>query len=64
MKDLPHFTHYHIINKMYDEGYVDDGFMLEFIHSHSSVLYQPPYSSRYFSGTESLYAGFQYFYGY
>src|SRR5699024_7480782 len=34
------FVHYHIINKMYDDGYLNDGFMLEFIKSHSAVLYQ------------------------
>jgi spore cortex formation protein SpoVR/YcgB (stage V sporulation) len=55
------FVHYHIINKMYDEGYVDDGFMLEFIHSHSSVLYQPDYNSRYFSGLNPYTLGFNIF---
>jgi spore cortex formation protein SpoVR/YcgB (stage V sporulation) len=55
------FVHYHIINKMYEEGYVDDGFMLEFIHSHSSVLYQPSYNSRYFSGLNPYTLGFNIF---
>jgi spore cortex formation protein SpoVR/YcgB (stage V sporulation) len=55
------FTHYHIVNKMYDEGYVDDGFMLEFLHSHSSVLYQPPYNSKYFSGLNPYTLGFNIF---
>lgn len=55
------FTHYHIINKMYDEGYVDDGFMLEFIHSHSSVLFQPEYKSKYFSGLNPYTLGFNIF---
>src|SRR5690606_31438265 len=44
------FVHYHIINKMFEEGYLNDGFMLEFIKSHSSVLYQPDYSSKFYSG--------------
>ncbi len=55
------FTHYHIINKLYDEGYVNDGFMLEFIKSHSSVLYQPAYSSKFFSGLNPYTLGFNIF---
>jgi spore cortex formation protein SpoVR/YcgB (stage V sporulation) len=55
------FVHYHIVNKMYEEGYVDDGFMLEFIHSHSSVLYQPDYNSKYFSGLNPYTLGFNIF---
>ncbi|EMR01799.1 SpoVR family protein [Cesiribacter andamanensis] len=55
------FVHYHIINKMYDEGWVNDGFMLEFIKSHSSVLYQPEYNSKYFSGLNPYTLGFNIF---
>jgi stage V sporulation protein R len=55
------FVHYHIINRLYDEGYVNDGFMLEFIKSHSSVLYQPEYSSKYFSGLNPYTLGFNIF---
>ena len=55
------FTHYHIINKMYDEGYLNDGFMLEFIKSHSGVLFQPDYNSPYFSGLNPYTLGFNIF---
>jgi spore cortex formation protein SpoVR/YcgB (stage V sporulation) len=55
------FIHYHIINEMYDKKLVDDNFMLEFIHSHSSVLYQPEYNSRYFSGLNPYTLGFNIF---
>jgi stage V sporulation protein R len=55
------FVHYHIINKLYDEGYVNDGFMLEFIKSHSGVLYQPEYNSKYFSGLNPYTLGFNIF---
>ena len=44
------FWHYTIINRLYDEGLVTDGFMLEFLQSHTSVIYQPPFNSRYYSG--------------
>lgn len=55
------FMHYHIINKLYDEGYVNDGFMLEFIKSHSGVLFQPEYNSKYFSGLNPYTLGFNIF---
>lgn len=55
------FTHYHIINKMYEEGYVNDGFMLEFIKSHSGVLFQPDYNSPYFSGLNPYTLGYNIF---
>ncbi len=55
------FSHYHIINKMYDEGYLNDGFMLEFIKSHSGVLYQPEYNSKYYSGLNPYTLGFNIF---
>lgn len=55
------FTHYHIINKLFEEGYVNDGFMLEFIKSHSGVLYQPEYNSKYYSGLNPYTLGFNIF---
>ncbi|MFN3402600.1 MAG: SpoVR family protein [Cytophagaceae bacterium] len=55
------FVHYHIINKMFEEGYLTDGFMLEFMHSHSSVLFQPAYNSPYFSGLNPYTLGFNIF---
>lgn len=39
------FTHYNIINKMYDEGLVDDGFMLQFFESHTAVVTQRDFSN-------------------
>lgn len=38
------FWHYTILNEMYSRGLVTDGFMLEFLHSHSNVIYQPSYN--------------------
>ncbi|PSR53069.1 SpoVR family protein [Adhaeribacter arboris] len=55
------FTHYHIINKLFEEGYVNDGFMLEFLKSHSGVLYQPEYNSKYYSGLNPYTLGFNIF---
>ena len=36
------FWHYTILNHLYDEGKVTSGFMLEFLHSHTNVVFQPP----------------------
>ncbi|WP_020526320.1 SpoVR family protein [Flexithrix dorotheae] len=55
------FMHYHIINEMFEQGYIDDGFMLEFIHSHSSVVFQPEFNSPYFSGINPYALGFNIF---
>lgn len=38
------FWHYTLLNKMYEEDMVGDGFMIEFLHSHAGVTYQPPHS--------------------
>ena len=55
------FTHYYIVNKLYDEGYLSDGFMLEFIKHHSAVIYQPSYRSKYYSGINPYTMGFNIF---
>lgn len=55
------FWHYTILNHLYDEGLLSDKFMLEFLHSHTSVVAQPPYNSRYFSGINPYALGFAMF---
>ena len=35
------FWHYTLLNTLYDEGRVSDGFMLEFLTSHTNVVFQP-----------------------
>jgi spore cortex formation protein SpoVR/YcgB (stage V sporulation) len=55
------FMHYHIINKLFDLGYLSDGFMLEFIQSHSAVIFQPEYNKPYFSGLNPYTLGFNIF---
>ncbi|MBR9884695.1 MAG: SpoVR family protein [Oceanospirillales bacterium] len=52
------FWHYTLLHQLYDEGLVTDGFMMEFLHSHSSVIYQPPFDSPYFSGINPYTLGF------
>lgn len=38
------FWHYTILNKLYDEDVVGDGFIMEFLQSHAGVIYQHPKS--------------------
>jgi spore cortex formation protein SpoVR/YcgB (stage V sporulation) len=55
------FWHYTLVNDLYDEGLVTDGFMLEFLQSHSSVIFQPPFDSPYYSGINPYTLGFSMF---
>lgn len=55
------FTHYEIINKMYEEGYLGDDFMLEFFHHHSNVIFQPGFDSQNYSGLNPYTLGFNIF---
>lgn len=52
------FWHYHLLNTLYERGKVTDGFMLEFMQSHTSVIYQPAYNSDHFSGINPYTLGF------
>ncbi|MDX1589457.1 MAG: SpoVR family protein [Oleiphilaceae bacterium] len=55
------FWHYTIMHELYEEGLVTDGFMLEFLESHSAVIYQPPFDSPYYSGLNPYTLGFSIF---
>ncbi len=55
------FWHYTILNHLYDEGKVTDRFMLEFLHSHTNVVFQPPYNSPWYSGINPYALGFAMF---
>ncbi len=52
------FWHHTILNDLFDQGLVTEGFMLEFLHSHSSVVAQPAFDSPYFSGINPYALGF------
>ena len=52
------FWHYTLLNELHARGYVGDGFMLEFLQSHTSVVAQPAYDSPYFSGINPYTLGF------
>lgn len=52
------FWHYTLLNDMYDNDLVDDGFMLEFLQSHTNVLSQPSFDSPYYSGINPYTLGY------
>lgn len=52
------FWHYTILNTLYDRGRLEDAFMLEFLQSHTNVVYQPPYNSPYYNGINPYALGF------
>lgn len=52
------FWHYTLLNELHARGYVTDGFMMEFLQSHTSVVAQPSYDSPYFSGINPYTLGF------
>ena len=55
------FWHYTLLNHLYDEGKLTDGFMLEFLTSHTNVVKQPDFDSPYFSGINPYALGFSMF---
>jgi stage V sporulation protein R len=55
------FWHYTLLNHLYEEGKLTDGFMMEFLQSHTNVVYQPPFNSRYYSGINPYALGFAMF---
>jgi spore cortex formation protein SpoVR/YcgB (stage V sporulation) len=55
------FTHYYIMNRLWEKGLINDGSYLEFIHSHSSVLHQLQHDHKYYSGFNPYALGFAMF---
>ncbi len=52
------FWHYTLLNTMYDEGLMSDGFMMEWLQSHTNVVFQPPVGHRAYSGINPYALGF------
>jgi stage V sporulation protein R len=52
------FWHYTLLNHLYDEGFISDGFMIEFLQSHTNVVMQPPFDVPYYSGINPYALGF------
>ena len=52
------FWHFTILNQLYDEGLLSDGFMIEFLQSHTNVIKQPSFDNRFYSGINPYALGF------
>lgn len=55
------FWHYTLLNTLYDEGLLADGFMMEWLQSHTNVIFQPPVGHRAYSGINPYALGFAMF---
>ena len=55
------FMHYNLMNDLYDEGLVTEGTILEFLQSHSNVIYQPEFDSPHYSGINPYTLGYAMF---
>ena len=55
------FWHYTLMNRLYDDGNVDEGLMLEFLQSHAAVINQPAFDHPHFSGINPYALGFAIF---
>jgi stage V sporulation protein R len=52
------FWHYTLLNRLFEEGLVEPGFMLEFLESHTSVTFQPGFEDRRYRGINPYALGF------
>ncbi len=55
------FWHYTLLNTMYDQGKLTDGFMIEVLRSHTNVIFQPPVTHPGYSGINPYALGFAMF---
>ena len=52
------FWHHKLLNTMYDDGHLTDGMMIEWLKSHTNVVYQPPVGHKHYSGINPYALGF------
>ncbi|WNZ56817.1 SpoVR family protein [Microbulbifer sp. MKSA007] len=55
------FWHYTLLTELYKRGRVTEGFMMEFLQSHTNVIYQPSFDSPHYSGINPYTLGFSIF---
>ena len=53
------YVHYKIMNRLHEKGQIGDGAMLEFLTSHTSVVFQPDFDDPRFSGLNPYALGFE-----
>jgi stage V sporulation protein R len=52
------FWHFTIVQQLFSEGLVTEGFMMEFLQHHTNVIFQPAYDSPYYSGINPYTLGY------
>jgi stage V sporulation protein R len=52
------FVHYHIMNRLHETGFLDEGAMMEFFQSHTGATYQPEFDHPGYSGLNPYAVGF------
>jgi stage V sporulation protein R len=52
------YTHYTIMNRLHETGQISDGAMVEFLTSHTNVVFQPDFDDKRFSGFNPYALGF------
>jgi spore cortex formation protein SpoVR/YcgB (stage V sporulation) len=52
------FVHYEIIHRLHEKGLISDGALLEIMHSHTSVIFQPDYDDPRYNGINPYALGF------
>jgi len=52
------YVHYRIMTRLHEQGRICDGDFLEFLQSHTNVVFQPDFDNRHFSGFNPYALGF------
>lgn len=52
------FVHHYIMTELFNQGKISEGSMLEFLHSHTSVVFQPTFDDPRYSGINPYALGF------
>lgn len=52
------YVHYIIMRRLLEQGMIDDGAFMEFLHTHTNVVFQPPFDDRRYSGINPYALGF------
>jgi stage V sporulation protein R len=55
------FWHYTLLNDLYDQGLLTDGYMMEILSSHTNVVFQPAVTDPRYSGINPYALGFNMF---
>jgi stage V sporulation protein R len=52
------FVHYTLMNLLFDKGLINESSLLEFLHSHTSVVFQPEFDDRRYNGMNPYALGY------